>query len=183
MSSHLAELNRKLAFDEITVEEYRLQREEVLKELGEDYGRKLNGMLINDSITVEEYLKEKKQFLASIDVDSDEDPVQQLDTRFKDTYLSPEEYSEKRKRIHEAVKVSERISVPTGGLTIIGMRLMLLTITIFGIYFIILPGQNYYSRVATVLYIVMIVGGLYQNAVYKPPPKPVSYTHLRAHET
>jgi cellulose synthase/poly-beta-1,6-N-acetylglucosamine synthase-like glycosyltransferase len=176
MPSRLAELNRKLAFDEITVEEYRLQREAVLDDLGEDYGRKLEGMLINDSITVEEYLKEKKNYLESIEVESDEDPVRELDTRFKDTYLSPEEYSEKRMRIQEAVEVSARIRVPTGRLTIIGMRLMLATITIFGIYFIILPGQNYYSRIATVLYIVMIVGGLYQNSVYKPPPKRITPT-------
>ena len=176
MPSRLAELNKKLAFDEITVEEYRIQREAILEELGEDQGLKLDGMLINDAITVEEYLKEKQSFLDSIEVESDEDPIRELDERFKETYLSPEEYTEKRRRIQNAINVSERITVPTGGLTIIGMRLMLATITIFGIYFIILPGQNYYSRVATVLYIVMIVGGLYQNQAYKPPPEWITPT-------
>lgn len=169
--SILEEAQYKLAHGEITVDEFRRMCLFHYETEGIDHNcyTELEHLLIDDAITVEEFVDARKKIQESLLSGPDEDPVRDLDNRFKDTYLSPEEYVKLRKRVQDSIMESEDIVVPSGMLPIISQRLLFVVITIFGIWFIILPGSNFYSLVGSFLYATMIIGGIYSNTRYKEP--------------
>ncbi len=167
--SRIEEARRKLAYGEISVSEFRDICLFYYAEKGFKHKcyTELEQLLIDDAITVEEFLLQRRFLDKSIHGDPDEDPVRSLDKRFKDTYLSPEEYVKKRRKVQDAIMKSEKIIVPSGRVPIIAQRLLLLVTTVFGIYFIILPASNFYSLIGSFLYATMIVGGLLGNMRYE----------------
>lgn len=165
----LEEAKQKLALGEIPVSEFRKLCLLHYENEGIEHNcyTELEQLLIDDEITVEEFIGQRKQMQESIFHDPDENPIRDLDTRFMHTYLSPKEYVKKRKKIQESIMESEKIIVPSGGIPIISQRLLFLVMTVFGVWFIIVPGSNFYSLIGSFLYATMVIGGTISNRRYK----------------
>ncbi|MBD3171172.1 glycosyltransferase [Candidatus Bathyarchaeota archaeon] len=167
--SLIEEARRKLAYGEISVSEFRDRCLLYYEEEGLEHKcyTELEQLLIDDAITVEEFFEQRRFLEESIHGCPDEDPVRSLDERFKDTYLSPEEYVKKRRNVQDAIMNSSKVIVPSGRVPILAQRLLLLVTTVFGIYFIILPTSNFYSLIGSFLYTTMIFGGILGNMRYE----------------
>jgi len=167
----LDEAQQKLAHGDISVDEFRKMCLFHYEAEGIEHNcyTELEQLLIDDAITVEEFIDNRKKIMESIYSEPDEDPIRDLDKRFKETYLKPKEYVEKRKKIQDSINKSEDIVVPSGSLPIISQRLLFFVITIFGVWFIVIPGSNFYSLIGSFLYATMIIGGIISNRRYKEP--------------
>ena len=125
-----------------------------------------------DDLDFSEYMDKGKQILDEL---ADQTPELVRDQKYQTLLrqeLSPEEFIRARKILLDQFYRKKSLQSPDGKVTVTAQRLFFMISMIFGIFFIIIPELNYYSKLNTVVYVVVIFGGLYAyHRNTKPPPE------------
>ncbi len=116
---------------------------------------------LDNVISAEQYVERKNHLLKEFADKVSSERIQNVDRKFLNEALSPEEYLEQKRSILDRLYGLKATVIPDARNVVISQRLLFLITIIFGVYFIILPQSNYYSKINTVVYFVVIGSGLY----------------------
>lgn len=173
-------IDRGFISGDLTVQAYSSDRRRLIqsyldwlgaKESFKNKSLELDQGLLVGAIAPAEYAAKRRQVLQE-QVDEEPDLVlKQSDEKLLRQELSPEEYVNERRRILEQLYRIKRLHSPDGKITVIAQRLLFLVTLMFGAFFIVIPDLNYYSKLNTILYGVVILGGLYAYYIHRTPPQ------------
>ena len=173
-------IDRGFLSGDLTVQAYSSDRRRLIqsyldwlgaKESFKNKSLELDQGLLVGAIAPAEYAAKRRQVLQE-QVDEEPDLVlKQSDEKLLRQELSPEEYVNERRRILEQLYRIKRLHSPDGKITVIAQRLLFLVTLMFGAFFIVIPDLNYYSKLNTILYGVVILGGLYAYYIHRTPPQ------------
>lgn len=82
---------------------------------------------------------------------------------------TPEEFVRERRKTLDQVYRKKSLHSPDGKTIVMAQKLLFLVSLMFGAFFIVMPDLNYYSKLNTVIYGVVIIAGLYSYYRHAPP--------------
>jgi len=126
--------------------------------------------LLDGVIDLSEYTARKRQSLEELANQTPELVLDQTDQKLLRQELSPEEFIRARRIILDQVYRIKSLQSPDGKMTVMAQRLLFIITMMFGTFFIIKPELNYYSKLNTIVYVVVIFGGLYSYYRHTTPP-------------
>ena len=126
---------------------------------------------LDNVISAEQYVERKNHLLKEFADKVSSERIQNVDRKFLNEALSPKEYLEQKRSILDQLYGLKATVIPDARNVVISQRMLFLITIIFGVYFIILPQSNYYSKISTVVYFVGIGSGLY-GYFFRHKPKP-----------
>ena len=124
-----------------------------------------------DGITdLSEYTARRRQTLEEPANQTPELVLDQTDRKLSRRKLSPEEFMRARRIMLDQVYGRKSLQSSDSKMTVMAQRLLFIISMLFGTFFIIMPELNYYSKLNTIVYVVVIFGGLYSFYRHATPP-------------
>ena len=126
--------------------------------------------LLDGKMDPAEYAAKRKQILQAYVNENPATVLDQSDQKLLRLELSPEELVKERRKILDQVYRIKSLHSPDGKITVMAQKLLFLLSLTFGVFFIIMPDLNYYSKLNTLIYGTVIIAGLYSYYRHATPP-------------